>query len=148
MKLRGLIPSLYINVPVSDSYIPFPRSVHLFCCSRPSSFIPGNTSIGSCLQSGAYCQINQSNCHWLEMSQSIQILNTLKRTSCFGFNILSLLFSRGSCFIYFRSLLFHSRWEVFEVAKSSVFCHTKREVLKFYSFLLKFLYFFYLTANI
>jgi hypothetical protein len=25
MKLRGLIPSLYINVPVSDSYIPFPR---------------------------------------------------------------------------------------------------------------------------
>jgi hypothetical protein len=32
--LRGLSPNIHIHVSVSDLYIPFRRSVHLFSCSR------------------------------------------------------------------------------------------------------------------
>jgi hypothetical protein len=31
MKLRGLVPNIYIHVPVSDLYIPM-ILVRLFCC--------------------------------------------------------------------------------------------------------------------
>ncbi len=41
MKLRSLVPNSYINVSVSDLYIPNLRSVCLFGCSKIGRLILG-----------------------------------------------------------------------------------------------------------
>ncbi len=44
MKLHGLVPNLHIHVSVNDIYTVFPRSVHLFCCSKISRIGLGTRS--------------------------------------------------------------------------------------------------------